>query len=336
MPLQSMAKIITYVTRGKIIESVHESKCVIKDYDYKTIFTTNNDNDLVYPRSAIKIFQAIPFINSKAYKKFQLSEEQIAISCASHYGEKEHLKILNKWINKIKINKIHLQCGIHNPLNINSSNELLLSGAKPHQLHNNCAGKHLGMISGCLTNGMSIKNYINMNHPYQKLIRNYLEQFTETKITNKQKGVDGCSAPQYAFPLKNLSISMINLIKHFREDMACSDEINLLLKAIAKYPYLTGSRIKYDSQLMVATKGKIFSKWGAEGVLLFAHKEKKIGGVIKVKDGNERAIPSIANEILKKLSLINKKEAKVLSKWSNQTLLNHAKIKIGTIYTQLT
>ena len=96
-----MNKIETYVTRNKIIESIHESKCIVKDHNYKTIFSTNNDGDLVYPRSAIKIFQAIPFIESKAYKKFKLSEKQVAISCASHYGEPEHLKILNNWLIKI-------------------------------------------------------------------------------------------------------------------------------------------------------------------------------------------------------------------------------------------
>ena len=101
---------------------------------------------------------------------------------------------------------------------------------------------------------MSVKNYINFNHPYQKIIRKYLEYFTETKITNKQSGIDGCSAPQYAFPLKNLSISMINLIKHFKESMDYSDEVRLLLNSIAKYPHLTGSKLKYDSQLMKITK----------------------------------------------------------------------------------
>jgi len=330
-----MNKIETYVTRNKIIESIHESKCVVKDCNYKTIFSTNNDGDLIYPRSAIKIFQAIPFINSKAYKKYNLSEKQIAISCASHYGEVEHLKVLSDWLVKIKIDKKILQCGVHNPLNLESSNKLLLKGFKPHQLHNNCSGKHLGMLSGCLMNNMNLKDYVNFNHPYQKLIRKSLEFFTECKIKNIQVGIDGCSAPQYAFPLNNISISMVNLIKHFNENYKYSKEVKILLNAIAKYPHLTGSKIKYDTQLMKVTKGKMFSKWGAEGVLLFAHKEKKVGGVIKVKDGNQRALPSVANEIFKKLSLLNKDENKALSIWSNQELMNHAKIKVGEIYSKI-
>ena len=335
MPLEHMYKIKTYVTRKKIIESIHESKCVIKNYNFETIFSTNNDNDFVYPRSAIKIFQAIPFVSSEAHKKFKLSQKQIAIACSSHCGEEMHLKVLKEWINKIEISKNYLKCGIHNPLNLKSSNKLLLSGEKPNQLHNNCAGKHLAMISACLTQNMKIKNYLEMNHPYQKIIRNYLEYFTETKIIDYQKGIDGCSAPQYAFPLKNLSIAMVNLIKHYVEKKNNTKEIRILLKAIEKYPQLTGSKSIYSSQLMNATNGKIFCKGGAEGVLLFSHKEKKIGGVIKVNDGNERALPSIANEIFKKLKILNSSELRKLSKWSNEKIFNHAKKTTGKIYTEI-
>ena len=330
-----MAKIKTYVTRGNIVESIHESKCLILDNNNKVLYTTNHQNDLIYPRSAMKVFQAIPFIVSKAHKKYRLTEKQIAISCSSHYGEQEHIKVIKEWIKKLGINEKQLLCGIHNPLNLLSSNKLLLSGTKPRQIHNNCAGKHLGMMSACLMYGYGIKDYVNLNHPYQILIRKILKHFMQCQILQKHKGIDGCSAPQYAFPLKNLSIAMINLIKTFNEESKYTNEVRLILNSIKKYPTLTGSKTKYDSQLMLATNGKIFAKWGAEGVLMFAHKHKKVGGVIKVKDGNERALPSVSNEILKKLKIINSKELKKLSNWSNQQLYNHAKIKIGNIFTIL-
>ena len=224
-----MKNIKTYITRGNFIESIHDAKCLIKDFNYKTIFSTGHENDFVYPRSSIKIFQAVPFIKSQAHKKFKLSKKQIAISCSSHHGEKQHLVVLNNWIKKLKISKKKLKCGIHNPLDQTSSNNLLLKGIKPNELHNNCAGKHLAMISGCFLNKMSIKNYVGINHPYQKLIRQSLEYFTECKIAKKQFSIDGCSAPQYSFPLKNLSISMINLLKNYYGDKKFSNEIRILL-----------------------------------------------------------------------------------------------------------
>ncbi|MDC0194880.1 asparaginase [Alphaproteobacteria bacterium] len=330
-----MTTITTYVTRGKINESIHNSKCIIKDSNYNTIFSTNDDNDLVYPRSAIKIFQAIPFIKSNAYKKYKLNTKQLAISCASHCGEIEHIRVLQDWLKKIKKNKKILQCGIHNPLNLDSSNKLLLKGNKANQLHNNCAGKHLGMLSGCLMHNMNLNNYLDFNHPYQKDIRKHLEYFMECKIQNKQKGIDGCSAPQYAFPLNKIAISMIKLAKTYSGNLPFSTEIKLLLNAISKYPHLTGGLKKYDSQLMRITNGRIFAKGGAEGVILFIDKDKKIGGIIKVSDGNNRALPSSANEIFKKLNILNKNELKELSKWTNEIISNHANQKIGKIYTTI-
>ena len=330
-----MKSIKTYITRGNFIESIHDTKCLIKDFNYKTIFSTGHDNDFIYPRSSIKIFQAVPFIKSQAHKEFKLSNKQIAISCSSHHGEKQHLIILNNWIKKLNISKKILKCGIHNPLDQTSSNNLLLKGNKPNQLHNNCAGKHLGMITGCLLYKMSIKNYVSINHPYQKLIRQSLEYFTGFKITKKQFSIDGCSAPQYAFPLKNLCVSMINLLKNYNGNNQFSQEVKILLNSICMYPELKSGSKKYDSQLMKITKGKIFSKLGAEGVLLFAHKNKKIGGAIKIKDGNQRALPSVANQIFKRLSLISKEEERKLFNWTTQYLYNHANIKVGEIYSKI-
>ncbi len=330
-----MTKLTTYITRGKITESIHEAKCLIKNYQNKTIFSTGHENDLIYPRSSIKILQAIPFILSKGDQKFNLSKSQIAISCASHYGETEHIRVLENWLKKIKLSKNVLRCGVHSPLNLKFSNKLLYNQKKPNQLHNNCAGKHLGMITGCIANNFNIKNYLNINHPYQILIRKILEDFTDCKIKKKQYGIDGCSAPQYSFPIKNLSMAMINLIKSYNNDNFYSEEIKLLINSIKKYPNLIGSEKKYDSQLIKITKGKIFAKWGAEGVLLFAHLEKKIGGVIKIKDGNSRALPSAANEIIKKLSLVNKKELKKLSNWSNEIISNHSGVEVGKIFTRI-
>ena len=190
-----MDSLIANIYRGKLIESSHKAIFLIKDYNNKTLISSGHEKKVIYPRSAIKIFQALPFMLSDADNKFSLTKQQIAISCSSHSGEKKHLMILEKWIKKLGINYDNLECGIHNPLNQNSSDKLLISGNKPTQLHNNCSGKHLGMISGCIANKMKIKNYTKLAHPYQKLIKSILEEFMEFKIKKKHIGIDGCSLP---------------------------------------------------------------------------------------------------------------------------------------------
>ena len=330
-----MVTLKTFIQRGKIIESSHETKCLVKNHDYRILFSTGNSEDLIFPRSSIKIFQAIPFITSKAHKKFKLNNKCIAISCSSHCGETKHIKVLEDWLKKAKISINNLKCGTHNPINLKSSNNLLLQGKRPSQLHNNCAGKHLAMITGCLANKLPIKNYISYNHPYQKLIRDSLEYFMGNKIIKKAIGIDGCSAPQYAFKMNHLANSMINLINEKNNNGKFSSQINLLVNSINKFPSLIGGTHRFDSEMLKFTKGKIFCKGGAEGILLFAHIQKKVGGIIKISDGNERAIPVAAMKIFSKLNLLNKFEKEKLKHWNNINIHNHANKKIGNIFAKI-
>ena len=330
-----MVSLSVNVYRGKLVESKHQVISLVKDTDGNILLSTNNENELVYPRSSIKIFQAIPFINSNAHLKYKLNKKNIAIACSSHKGETRHLNVLNEWINKINISIKDLKCGIHNPIDLPSSNNLLLGGKTPTQLHNNCAGKHLGMISGCLANNMSYNNYVDFDHPYQKLIRQTLEIFMGSKIQKNYIGIDGCSAPQYAFLLSHLSDSMINLIKEKNNNNEYSKAINIIVSSINKFPKLISGRNSFDSEVIKITKGRIFSKGGAEGVLLFADFAKKIGGVIKVIDGNDRAIPSITMKIFSQFSLLSNKEEKLLQHWTIEQIYNHNKKNIGQIVAKI-
>ena len=324
-----------FVQRGKLTESIHTAKCLVKNSNFKTILSTNHCEDLVYPRSAIKIFQALPFINSGAPEKYFLNEKILAISCSSHCGEPAHLSILKDWLKKTNLSINNLKCGIHNPINNDSSDNLLLSGQKPGQLHNNCSGKHLAMLSGCLANKMQYTNYVDYNHPYQKLIRNSLEYFTECSIKQKCIGTDGCNAPQYAFSIDALSNAIINLINKKNTRNCYSKAICRLLNAITKYPLLIGGKNRFDSEIIKHTQGRIFCKGGAEGVLLFVDTIKNIGGVIKIEDGNERAIPPLAMKIFFKLKLLSGNEKRNLIKWTEQILYNHAKKVVGKISAKI-
>ena len=131
----------------------------------------------IYPRSSVKIFQALPFIESNAVNNFKLSLKTIALSCSSHKGEEFHIKELLNWLKKIRLNKNNLKCGCHNPLNFKESEKLQSSRKKINQLHNNCSGKHLAMLSSCLMNNYSIKDYLNFNHPHQKKLERFLKSF---------------------------------------------------------------------------------------------------------------------------------------------------------------
>tara|TARA_Y100001970_G_scaffold166351_1_gene203462 strand:- start:28776 stop:29771 length:996 start_codon:yes stop_codon:yes gene_type:complete len=330
-----MSKIITHLYRGKIIESTHRVKCLIQKINGEKIYSTNNENDYIFPRSSIKVFQAIPFAYSKAIEKFQLNNKQIALSCSSHCAEWFHAKEIESWLQKIKIKKNKLRCGIHNPLDKKSSENLFVSGKKPNQIHNNCSGKHLGMLSACLAEGYSTEDYLDFNHKHQRNIRNIFENFTETKILKSNFGIDGCSAPQYAFKIKDIQNALINLYKSFNSKFKFNSEVQLLIKSIIENPKYIGGTLNLDSNLIKISKGQIFCKGGAEGVFLFCHLTKGITGVIKIEDGNERALKSVMYELSKKFNLLDNIQLKKFLYYGNFDITNHAKLSIGKTKTIL-
>jgi len=330
-----VAKLTTTFYRNKIIESLHNIKCAIISSNGEKIFTTNNEEDYIYPRSSIKIFQAIPFVYSNSIKSYKLNQKQIALSCSSHCAEYFHIRELENWINKLNLKTYNLKCGIHHPLDKISSQKLLISGNNPNQIHNNCAGKHLAMLSSCKINSYNISDYVNVNHPHQKQIRKVFSEFAENKIFKFQYGVDGCSAPQYAFKIKELLNSLKNILKSLNGNFYYKNEVSTLIHAITKYPYYIGGSKNLDSNLIRITKGDIFCKGGAEGVFLFSHIKKGLCGVFKVVDGNERALPSAVFKIFKNFKILNSFQQKEFLKYHNANLYNHAKLKIGEVKTQI-
>ena len=328
-----MKKITINFNRANLIESSHQIKILVKNTKGKTLITSGNNNDYIYPRSSIKIFQAIPFMHSNAVKHFKLNSKMIALACSSHRGEYFHIKELKKWINKINVSEKVLQCGIHYPLNLVATEKILRKNIRVNQLYNNCAGKHLAMISGSLKNKYNINNYLKFNHKYQKEIRNVFEKFSNIKIKKKNYGVDGCSAPQYSFKIKDINKMLVNLIKSYNGIFYYHNEVTHLIDSIINYPNYIGGTDSLDSKIMMISDNKIFCKGGAEGVFLFTDFKKGIAGVIKVIDGNERAIPPLIYNLFKKLKLFNYGELQKFSKLYKFKLINHAKINIGSIET---
>ena len=330
-----MSKLTTSITRGKTLESLHEVKCFIGSLKGEKIFSTNNEKDIIYPRSSIKIFQGIPFSTSNAIKLYNLNKKQIALSCSSHCGESFHIKELKNWLKKVNLKISDLKCGIHNPIHQQSSNKLYLSGRQPNQIYNNCAGKHLAMLTSCIVNNFPIKNYVDFNHLHQKNIRKVFSIFTEDIISKKNYGIDGCSAPQYAFTIEKLGKALSNLLNSYNGKFEYSENIQTMINAILDNPKFIGGSNNLDSNLIKISNRNIFCKGGAEGVFLFVHLKKEIFGILKVKDGNERALSSAMYTLLKKFKILTIEELDQFNSWNTTNMYNHAKIRIGSIITKI-
>jgi len=292
------------VLRGSKVESQHTVVASVFARDEKQMASFGDDHRLVFPRSCIKPIQAMPLILTSAAKHFQLGNEELALSCASHRGEDFHIKILRNWMSNVGISENDLECGTHPPTNTDSLYQLLRSQNLPTPIYNNCSGKHIGMITTSIYLNEPIKNYVSLQHPVQKRINHYIETFCHVSLNANTFSIDGCSIPTPAIPLKNLAEGFCEFSDPIRLTSIESDACQKLFSACVTHPLLTAGTGHYCSEAMKETKGQVLIKGGAEGVLAGTIPKLKLGFAVKTIDGNSRATEFCTSLLLNRFGLL--------------------------------
>jgi len=311
-PLKFMqSPILANVIRGATVESIHRGHFIVMDGGGKMITTVGDPATVTFFRSSCKPFQAMPLVTSGAADAFGFDESEIALACASHSGEPAHVATAQSMLDKTGLKEADLLCGTHLPFSDAEAKRMLRSGMEPTQLHNNCSGKHAGMLAVAKHVGADTGTYCDPRNPVQQMILEATSLFTEIPKNKIQIGIDGCAAPNFALPLSSMAKSFVNLIRpeSFSDNVraACSRIVN----AMIKFPELIGGTERLDTMLMQAVPGKLISKVGADGVWLCAAapSEKWPEGLaiaLKIEDGDDKlARPVVAVEILRKLGILS-------------------------------
>lgn len=326
-----MNPILVEVYRGEVLESFHRGSICIVDKDNNILFSQGDPNQICYPRSAMKLLQVIPLIIGGGIERFKLTHEEIAIMCGSHNAEKDHLRVVNSIIHKIGLTKDFLQCGPQYPTFKKESDQLIIAGEKPHHIHNNCSGKHAGMLAACILNGWPTENYLNPNHPLQQAILEICSQFYEYPKEKMAIALDGCSAPIFSVPVLNQAIAFKNLVanKHMDEriQMAC----HTIIAAITEFPFMVAGTNRYCTDMMKITGPKIIGKTGAEGIFCMTFTEKKWGVCIKIDDGKMLPQYNVAQALIEASGLFSKEDLLRLHHYSENELKNFNKLVTGKI-----
>jgi len=199
------------VTRGNIVESAHFGAFYVVNSWGKKIACGGNPQLMTFPRSSMKPFQALPFIERGGNSAFDLTGEEIAIMCASHAGTDLHVEVLKKMQEKIGISEADLACGSAWPHDAQTRQMMKMAGEKPSPLRHNCSGKHTGMLAHARLRNLDKENYLDPNHPVQVTIRQVLGEMVGLAPAEMPLGIDGCSAPVYGIPLKNMAQAVANL-----------------------------------------------------------------------------------------------------------------------------
>lgn len=304
------AQIIANVIRGETVESVHSGHLSIIDGDSNRRTSIGDPSTVTFFRSACKALQLIPCITSGAADAYSFTDEEIALACASHSGEPQHLRVVGQMLDKAGLTIDDLGCGAHAPFNEAESHRLLRAGYKPTQLHNNCSGKHAAMLAFAKHIGASIDDYLSPDNRIQKRILKCIADFTEVSETEIAIGIDGCAAPNFAVPIYAMATSVINLLLPAKFPEATEKACQRIVAAMLAHPELIGGSTRLDTMLMQAAPNKLISKVGADGVWLCGvlpceQYPTGLGIALKVADGDDhRGRPVVAVEILRQLGIL--------------------------------
>ncbi|MDP2176292.1 MAG: asparaginase [Bacteroidota bacterium] len=297
--------ILVEVFRGEVLESFHRGVICIVDSDNKILYSQGDVQQVCFPRSALKFFQQIPLLTSGAAEHFGFTKKEIAIMCGSHNGELFHVENVRSILNKIGKTEDDLMCGPQMPTLKEDQYYLIKNNLKPLKIHNNCSGKHAGFLAYCVYNQLDTKDYINPNHPLHQTILNVISDFHHYPLSSIKQGVDGCSAPIFAFPVYNQAIAYKNLVNPSQFDDATKKACILMIQSILEYPEMIAGTNRYCSDLMKFSNGQVLGKTGADGVYSLGLIKKQMGVCIKIDDGKMGPQYNVAQHIVEKLNILS-------------------------------
>jgi len=322
--------ILCRVTRGELTESIHVGFAAAVDESGKVFYSTGDAQHLTCIRSALKPFQAAAAVKNGVLDSAGFNNKELALMCASHNGEKDHLQTVQSMLKKIGLLTEHLKCGSHMPLGRAARKEMIMKRLEPSALHNNCSGKHAGMLAFAKHLNKELGLYTHKDHPVQNRIITYIEDLLGSN--NIPLEIDGCSAPTPFLTIEMIAVLFQKL------GAGKKNELGLVFNAMAENPGLVGGEKNFDTQFIKALKGSGVTKVGGESVRGITIKTKNrgcIGLAIKILDGNFRVLPMATIKLLEHLELLDEVQIEALSKFKNKKIMNHNGDEVGRIEAHL-
>ncbi len=283
--LGAMSDLHIEATRGDLVESVHRVSVAVVDESGRLI-AESGDSDLVtFWRSAAKPFQAIPLVMDGAADRFGLDPSELALCCASHSSEPEHLATTDRILGKLGLTEQALACGPHTPLSSAVAEEALRNGVKITPRWSNCSGKHSGMLALALHHGWPLEGYNQEGHPVQQRILAEVARWADLPGSDVFCSIDGCNTVCFALPLRNMAIA------YARFGAGREDAARRLRDAMTGNPKMVGGTGRPCTDLMGLMQGQLIAKVGAEGVYSAALPKHGLGISLKAEDGDMRTAP---------------------------------------------
>lgn len=322
--------LLVEVTRGSLVESRHRAAYALVDLAGRVVARAGDIERPVYPRSAIKALQALAMVESGAAAAYGLSQAEIALACASHNGEAVHVAAVTAWLERLGLGLSDLACGPQLPSEEASLRALFAAGGPATPAHNNCSGKHSGLLTLALRLGGPTAGYQRIHHPVQQRVLGVLEAMTGLDLSRAPRGTDGCSIPTVAVPLGNLALAMARLGNPDDQPDARQAACRTVRQAAAE-PYMLGGAGDFVTAVMRLAGARVLVKNGAEGVFCASFPELGLGLALKVDDGAARAAQVLMGRLLLACEILSEEEIRTLQPYLAPSLINRAGLAVGEI-----
>jgi L-asparaginase II len=319
------------VGRGRLTESLHHGAAVVADASGRVLAFWGDFERPVYPRSAIKPVQALALVETGAADALAVTPQELALASASHAGMPLHTEPVMAWLARLGLEEDALGCGIHPPGDAATAAALAAEGRPPSPRHNNCSGKHAGMLATARHKGEPLAGYTERPHPVQQRILGILETMTGLDLGDAPVGRDGCSVPTTAVSLGGLAVALARFADTRPLPDRRAEAVRRVRAAWAGHPALIDGPGRPDCRIIQATDGAVLTKTGAEGVRVACLPDAGLGVAVKIADGAARATAPALLAILGHLGMIEDAAAEALADLARPTLLNHRGFAVGEV-----
>ncbi len=320
------APVLVEVTRGPAVESRHRGQIAVMDAKGSLVKQVGDPEALVCMRSLAKPFQALALLATGASEAFAFGPEELALFSGSLSGQDFQTDLVARALERLGLTPDALQCGVHPPLHRATAQSLAKAGAKPTPLHNTCAGKHTAMLALCVHHQWPIENYLAVDHPVQHLILGTVARMVGVPREEIKVAIDGCGAPVFYVPLKNIALGYARLAAAQPGSPA-----GTLLAAILAHPRHIAGDGRLDTDVMLALPGAAFAKSGAEGGYALALTGGGLGVALKVEDGAARALNPTVVAVLEQLGVLTPGAREALAAYAQPRILNHRQEEVGRV-----
>lgn len=326
MPLPHHAP-ITVAFRGGHPENIHHGSVAVVNAGGDLLASVGDVDAPLFTRSSLKPFQAMPMI-AQAAERYGLSDEDVALLCSSHNGEPMHVRRAAALLAKIGAGESALACGTHVPFFFSTNGVTPEPGTRFNRLHHNCSGKHTGMLLLAHALGAPQTGYLDTGHPVQQQIAASVSHFSGVPVDQLVRGTDGCSAPNYALPLRALAHAFARLTLQ-EPDVVYGAAPLRIARAMSQHPELVSGHGRNDLTLMRAGRGDWVSKAGADGVQALTSFSRGIAIAAKVSDGQLAPLMVAFVSALDQLGWLDAESRAALASLIPLPLMNAAGIEVG-------